>query len=147
MKNLVLSAAFASLLTLSACGDKSSSKNEPVQDASMVAEAAAKAEYSQVISNLQMESLRMAALLKRVKDGPSAKASLDSISAAIPSLNAAIEASKNIQPNEKIMTTANKQKMLKAVEGQAKLLQEVIRIKKNPAANKVLQKELKKIGT
>lgn len=150
MKNLVLCAAFASLVTLSACD------NVPADTATSQAvkaegiEAKVTADLSQmdipeIIEFATGESKDMTALLITVTDGPSAEAAIEDIRVSIPRLNASIRSLENMDIENVTLSIGNMRKVMKAAQSQSGLLNEVVRISKIPEARAVLEKEFDKI--
>ncbi len=152
MKNLVFSAAFAGLLTLSACGEVSPDAKNPDAIKAQADRIAAKttADLSKmdvpaIIDFVNDEANNMTALLQSVTDGPSAEAAVEDIRMSIPRFNAAIKSMENMDVDNMKLNIGNMRKMIKVAQNQAGLIEEVSRISKIPEARAVLEKEFDKI--
>ena len=152
MKNLVLSAAFASLLILSGCSEASSDSKSPeaikAKAERIESKAAAdlsKMDVPEIIDFLNKEATDMTALLKTVTDGPSAEVAVEDIRVIVPRLNAAIKSMENMDMDNMKLSIGNMRKMMKVAQSQSGLISEVVRIGQIPEARAVLETEFDKI--
>ena len=152
MKLRAISAAFACLITLSACGEAGTdSKNPEVIKAKaerIQAKATAdlsKMDIPEIIDFVDGEAKDMTALLKTVTDESSAQAAVAEIRTIVPRLNAAILSLENADTENMKMSIGNMRKMMKVAQSQAGLVSEVMRISEIPEARAVLEKEIDKI--
>ena len=152
MKNLVLSATFASLMTLSACGELSpdAASPEAAKAAAERIETTVTADLSEmdipdIIDFVADESNDMTDLLKTVTDGASAQAAVDEIRRTIPRLNAAIRSLENLDIENVTLNLGNVRKLMKVGQSQTGLINEVVRISQIPEAREILEKEFDKI--
>ena len=152
MKYLILSAAFASLMAISACVDISpdAASPEAAKAASERIETAVAADLSEmdipeIIDFVADESTDMTDLLKTVTDGASAQAAVDEIRRTIPRLNAAIRSLENLDIENVNLNFGNVRKLMKVGQSQTGLVNEVIRISQIPEAREILEKEFDKI--
>jgi hypothetical protein len=152
MKNLVLSAAFASLLVLSACGEASIDAKSPEaikakaeRIEAKAAEDLSKMDIPEIIDFVNDEASDITTVLKTVTDGPSAEAAVEEIRNTVPRLNAAIKSMENMDVENLKLSIGNMRKMIKVAQNQAGLIEEISRISKIPEARAVLEKEFDKI--
>ncbi|MEP4051545.1 MAG: hypothetical protein ABJN22_04800 [Litorimonas sp.] len=152
MRNLVLSAAFTSLLVLSACGQASTDAKNPEaikakaeRIEAKAAEDLSKMDIPEIIDFVNDEAKDITSVLKTVTDGPSAEAAVEEIRNTVPRLNAAIKSMENMDVDNLKLSIGNMRKMIKVAQNQAGLLEEVSRISKIPEARAVLEKEFDKI--
>ena len=152
MRTFAISLAFASLLTLSACGEAApdSSSPEAIQAKAERIEAKTTNDLSQmdlpeIIAFVDGEASQMTDILKAVTDGPTAEAAVEDIRAVVPRLNAAIKSLENKNPEDMSLSIGNMRKMMKVAQSQIGLVNEVKRISQIPEARAVLEKEFDKI--
>lgn len=152
MKNIILSAAFSSLIALSACGEASpgseNSGSAKVKSERIEAKAAvdlSKMEVSEIIDYVNDEATDMKSLLETVTDGPTAEAAVEELRVIIPRLNTAMKSMENMDVDNVKLNIGNMRKMVTVAQNQAGLMSEFRRISDIPEARAVLEKEFDKI--
>lgn len=152
MKTLTISAAVASLIALSACGDIASDASSPEAvkatagqiEANLVTDLS-KMDTPELIEFVDKEAKNMTALLEKVTDGPSAEAALEDIRNIVPRLNASLNSLENLDVDNITLNIGNMRKMMSVAQSQIGLVDEVVRISQIPEARAVLEKEFDKI--
>ena len=152
MKTLTISAAVASLIALSACGDIASDASSPeavkataVQIEANLVTDLSKMDTPELIEFVDKEAKNMTALLEKVTDGPSAEAALEDIRNIVPRLNASLKSLENLDVDNITLNIGNMRKMMSVAQSQIGLVDEVVRISQIPEARAVLEKEFDKI--
>ena len=152
MKTLTISAAVASLIALSACGDIASDASSPEAvkatagqiEANLVTDLS-KMDTPELIEFVDKEAKNMTALLEKVTDGPSAEAALEDIRNIVPRLNVSLKSLENLDVDNITLNIGNMRKMMSVAQSQIGLVDEVVRISQIPEARAVLEKEFDKI--